>query len=87
MNGFYRGYLRNYAQRTANMGKCLEFCRLDNNRTQLGDAWNAACEAEQLDICKSLQCTKYGSLAHPRYDRGFRFECAEAVNREESAVA
>ena len=79
LSGFYRGYLKNYAQRTRNMRKCLEICRLDRNRTQLGSAWDAACEAERLDICKSLQCTKCGPLVHPRFDRGFIFECDGSV--------
>jgi hypothetical protein len=42
LSGLYWGYLKNYAQRTANMRKCLEVYRLDKNRTQLGDAWRAA---------------------------------------------
>ena len=75
LSGFYRGYLRNYAQRTVAMRRCLEVCRLDKNRTVLGDAWNAACEAERLDICMSLQCSKCGPLAHPQFDREFIFTC------------
>ena len=46
LSGFYRGYLKNYAQRTSNMRKCLEISRRDNNRTLLGAAWTAECEAE-----------------------------------------
>ena len=79
LSGFYRGYLKNYAQRTSNMRKCLEICRKDNNRTVLRAAWTAECEAERLDICKSLQCTKCGPLAHSQFDRGFRFECDGSV--------
>jgi hypothetical protein len=75
LSGFYRGYLRNYAQRTVAMSRRLEVCRLDKNLTELGDAWNEACEAEREDICKSLQCTKCGLLAHPRFDREFIFAC------------
>ncbi len=75
LSGFHRGYLRNYVQRTVAMRRCLEVCRQDKNRTELGEAWNAACEAEREDICKSLQCTKCGPLAHPRFDRLFIFGC------------
>ncbi len=58
LSGFYYGYLRNYAQRTMAKRRCLEGCRLDNNRSVLGDAWNVACKAERENFCKSLQCTK-----------------------------
>jgi hypothetical protein len=67
--------LKNYAQRTVAMWRCLEACRLDKNRTHLGYAWNAACEAEREDICKSLQCSRCGPLAHPQFDREFIFAC------------
>ncbi len=65
ISGFYRGYLRNYVQRTVAMRHCLEVCRLDENRTQLGAAWNVAREAEREDIFKLLQCSRCGALAHP----------------------
>ncbi len=75
LSGFYRGYLQNYAQRTVAMRRCLEVCRLDKNRTQLWDAWNAACKAERDDMCKLLQCSQCGPLAHPQVDREFIFAC------------
>ncbi len=50
MNGFYRGYLRYYAQRTAVVHKCLKVCRLGNNPTELRDPWIPECEAEHMDI-------------------------------------
>ncbi len=77
LSGFYRGYLRHYAQRTVDMRKCLEVCRLDRNCTDLRDAWTAECKAERLDICRSLQCTKCSPLAHPNCNLPFRFECDE----------
>ncbi len=79
LNRFYRGYLRHYAQRTAAMRKCLEVCRLDRKRTDLRDAWTAEWEAERLEIGRSLQCTNCGPLAHPNFDRPFRFECDGSV--------
>jgi hypothetical protein len=78
-SGFYRGYLRHYAQRSAAARECLEVCCLDRNRTHLCDAWTAECEAERLDICRSLQCTNSGPLAHPNLDRPCRFECDGSV--------
>ncbi len=75
LSGFYRGYLRNYAQRTVAMRRCLEVCRMDKNRSELRDACNEACESERDDICLLLQCTMCGPLAHPIFDREFRFEC------------
>jgi hypothetical protein len=38
LSGFYRGYLRNYAQPTVAMRRCLEICPMDKNRTDLRDA-------------------------------------------------
>ena len=42
--------------------RCLEV-REDKNRSVLGDACNAACEAERDNFCKSLQCTKCDGTA------------------------
>jgi hypothetical protein len=50
------------------MRKCLEICRLDENRPLLLDAWNGACEAERDAICKSLQCRDDGPVTRPNFD-------------------
>ena len=68
---FYRGYIRNFSQRTCNMRNSIEVAKLAK-RTTLEDAWTPACEAERLDICTALQSAVDGPLAYPNYDRAFR---------------
>ena len=55
--------LRNYAHRTMAQRRCLEVRCWDKNGSVLGDACNAACEAERDNFCKSLQCTKCDGTA------------------------
>ena len=64
LSGFYRGYIRGYSQRTYNMRNCIEVAKLAK-RTDLGDAWTPACEAERLDICKALQSAVDGTRISP----------------------
>ena len=69
--GYYRSYIRNYAARSAPMRACIERCKEDN-RQQLGDHWNEACEAARLDLITCLKSAVDGPLAYPNFAVPFR---------------
>jgi hypothetical protein len=69
--GYYRSYIRNYAARSAPMRACIERCKEDN-RQQLGDHWNEACEAARLDLVTCLKSAVDGPLAYPNFAVPFR---------------
>ena len=49
-----------------------DYVQKEDNRQQLGDHWNEACEAARLDLITCLKSAVDGPLAYPNFAVPFR---------------